>query len=209
MTFASKARFSGIIVADLAKWLADQSDEDAKRDILELIEAAKRDPSQFRALRIKWAFYRLRKIAPGIIERESEGDLRDDLRHEWACLGSQMLTASPDWSAADRHLAAFHEQLKRAVHFEDVRPLIDAELSRREGAAKKRGSRSPKLDAWLDGQDLTLSNDVLWDALERLHEDDDLYRDADKLIEENARGKMHEMGRAGFDKRVTAARKRR
>lgn len=123
MTFASKARFSGIIVAHLAKWLADQPDGEEKRDIFELIDAAKRDPAEFRPLRIKWAFYRLRAIAPDIIER-ARADLRDHLGHEWACLTAQVQKASPDWGAADRHLAAFHAHMGHAVHFEDVRPII-------------------------------------------------------------------------------------
>ncbi|AGG88767.1 hypothetical protein [Rhodanobacter denitrificans] len=125
MTFASKARFSGIIVADIAKWLAGPIDDDAKRDIFELIEAAKRDPSQFRALRVKWAFYRLRGIVPAIIEREPASDLRDDLSDAWAFLSAEVRKASPDWSEADRHLDTFHAHMKHAVHFDDQRAVIE------------------------------------------------------------------------------------
>lgn len=125
MTFATKARFSGIIVADLAKWLAGPIDDDAKRDIFELIEAAKRDPSQFRTLRVKWAFYRLRDIAPAIIEREPGSDLRDDLSDAWAFLSAELLKASPDWNEADRQLEAFHAHMKHAVHFDEARDVIN------------------------------------------------------------------------------------
>lgn len=142
MTFASKARFSGIIVADLAKWLAGPIDDDAKHDIFELIEAAKRDPSQFRALRVKWAFYRLRDIAPAIIEREPASDLRDDLSDAWAFLSAEVLKASPDWSEADRHLDAFHAHMKHAVHSEEVRPLVESELHRRQPIADANAASS-------------------------------------------------------------------
>ncbi|WP_108473181.1 hypothetical protein [Rhodanobacter thiooxydans] len=125
MTFALKARFSGIVVARLAQWLADQPDNDAKRDIFDQIEAAKRDPAHFPALRIKWAYYQLREIAPGIIEREPASDLRDDLRDTWAFLSAEILKASPDWVEAARHLDTFHAHMKHAVHFDDARAVID------------------------------------------------------------------------------------
>lgn len=74
---------------------------------------------------------------------------------------------------------------------------------------KSRPPRMPKLDAWLLSIELALSNDDLFDALPSEDVGDDLYRDGDGVVEVNANGKEYAIGRAGFNKRVTKARKRK
>lgn len=91
-----------------------------------------------------------------------------------------------------------------------LRPKAERDDARQAGTRKKRRSRMPQLDAWLDEQDLNQSNDALWQSLPREDETDgDFYRDGDKVVEKLRSGKEHDATSEGFDKRVTAARKRR
>lgn len=92
----------------------------------------------------------------------------------------------------------------------DVVPKVKRDDARQAGTRKKRRSHMPQLDSWLDEQDLNQSNDALWKSLPREDETDgDFYRDEDKVVEKLRSGKEHDATSEGFDKRVTAARKRR
>ncbi len=90
--------------------------------------------------------------------------------------------------------------LTRAV----LRPKAARDEKRHAGACKPRGSRRPKLDAWLDKQDLRATNSKLWAQLPT-NEFADVYRDGEVVYED---GRTTPLGRAGFNKRATAARKR-
>lgn len=91
-----------------------------------------------------------------------------------------------------------------------LRPKAERDDARQAGTRKKRRSHMPQLDAWLDKQDLNQSNDALWQSLPREDETDgDVYRDDDKVVEKLRSGKEHDATSEGFNKRVTAARKRR
>lgn len=97
----------------------------------------------------------------------------------------------------------------------DVAPKVKRDDARQEGMKKLRGSKMPKLDEWLDKQDLKLTSDKLWALLP----DDsmtDVYRDGEEVFENSARSSSrgertitHHSKRDGFDKRVTEARNRR
>jgi hypothetical protein len=88
-------------------------------------------------------------------------------------------------------------------------PHIERDKKRQAGTRKARGSRMPKLDKWFDAADLSLKNDDLFAALPDGGSDSDLYRDGDTIVEVDRTGSEHDITRAGFDKRATAARKRR
>ena len=76
------------------------------------------------------------------------------------------------------------------------------------GNSRPRRSKMPKLDAWMMAQDLSQSNDVLWDAVP-LSDTGDLYRDGDKIVEVSRSGHEHSIGRSGFNSRLATARKSR
>ncbi|HEX7338879.1 MAG TPA: hypothetical protein VF271_02990 [Rhodanobacteraceae bacterium] len=105
----------------------------------------------------------------------------------------------------------------KSVHMRDLvekRPVIARDARRQEGTRNKRGSRMPELDAWLDerlGCNLPVRNDVLWEMLPDERDDFQragVYRDGEKVVEYRDDAE-HVITRAGFNKRVTAARKRR
>lgn len=87
----------------------------------------------------------------------------------------------------------------------------------RSSQKRLRGSKMPKLDAWLDSQNLDLPCDDLWELLPSSDENEKLYRDGKKVVEVFAEIKRngdsntrdHSIGRDGFDGRVRSARKRR
>lgn len=96
----------------------------------------------------------------------------------------------------------------------NVAPKVERDDARQAGMKEPRGSKMPKLDEWLDGQDLKLSNDKLWTLLPDDSEAD-VYRDGEKVCENSSqissRGERtitHHSKRGGFDKRVTEARNR-
>ncbi|HKR77527.1 MAG TPA: hypothetical protein VJR95_12775 [Rhodanobacter sp.] len=99
----------------------------------------------------------------------------------------------------------------------DVGPKVERDYARQVGTRQKRGNKMPKLDAWLDKQDLTLTCDKLWALLPDDSESDaDIYRDGEQVCENHSHISSrsehtvtHHSKRDGFDKRVTAARKRR
>lgn len=100
----------------------------------------------------------------------------------------------------------------------DVAPMIKRDSARQVGVRKERGSRTPKLDAWLDLQDLEMKNVDLWASLP---EDSgrSVYRDDDKAYEDGRlyakdgmgkkRGEQRPITYKDFAGRVAAARKRR
>ena len=82
-----------------------------------------------------------------------------------------------------------------------------------ESKRKPRGSKMPVLDGWLDSKlcmGFAYANDQLFDALPSDMDDWEkagVYSDGDAVIEYDG-DKRHEITRAGFLKRCTAARKR-
>jgi hypothetical protein len=148
-----------------------------------------------------------------------------------------MLEANPKRAGADywRRAAAFANLTSKAIEAGDaegaahaamgmIRQAIHAELlegpipqlrrdaARQAGTRKPRGSRKPLLDAWLDKRleaNPAASSEALWNALKGADQDGDLYVDGESLIEVNEVGREAVIKRAGFDARLTAARKRR
>jgi hypothetical protein len=88
-------------------------------------------------------------------------------------------------------------------------PALRKQWKEREDRARPRRSRMPALDAWLDETDLTATNDALFEALPDEAMGADLYRDGAHVVEISRDGKEHSITRAGFNKRVTQARKRK
>jgi len=84
------------------------------------------------------------------------------------------------------------------------------------GQHRKRGSRMPKLDAWLRKRLANTNlrtNAELFQALPDGESDSDLYRDGDycddgKVVEIDRKGREHSIQRGAFDKRVAKARRR-
>lgn len=93
-------------------------------------------------------------------------------------------------------------------------PLVERDTKRQTGTRKPRGSKMPVLDAWLDerlANNPDISNKELWRAVPSTRDDFErmgIYRDGSKFIEYRDDSER-EITAAGFDKRVTAARKRR
>jgi hypothetical protein len=71
---------------------------------------------------------------------------------------------------------------------------------------KSRGSRMPLLDKWLDGRDLTKTAKELFRLLPS---DGDLYRDGEKIIEFNPKGKEKAIGFPSFQRRIQMAKDRK
>jgi len=100
-------------------------------------------------------------------------------------------------------------QLETDRLYQRTRPLVEKDEKEQFRKSLPRRSRMPKLDAWLEARSLAVSNDVLFKALPEAESGfDDLYRDDDRVMEVNDKGKEHSITRAGFDTRVTRARKR-
>jgi hypothetical protein len=107
---------------------------------------------------------------------------------------------------------------QRALHL-DVAPRVIRDAERQKGAKKDRRGRMPLLEAWLDEQDLNITDDKLHQKLPTSSEIDDdedeaLYRDTDESVTEKHldgpnRTITRTIKRSAFDKRVTKARKRR
>ncbi|WP_449428817.1 hypothetical protein [Rhodanobacter umsongensis] len=117
--------------------------------------------------------------------------------------------------SANATLIAAIESAENEARNADVAPKIERDNARQVGTRQKRGNKMPKLDAWLDKQDLTLTNDKLW-ALLPDDSEADVYRDGEQVCENHSHTSSrsehtvtHHSKRDGFDKRVTAARKRR
>jgi hypothetical protein len=101
----------------------------------------------------------------------------------------------------------------------DVAPRVLRDAARQKGAKKDRRGQMPLLDAWLDEQDLDITDDKLHQMLPTSSEidedaDDALYRDTDESVTEKRREGPNRtitrtIKRPAFDKRVTKARKRR
>lgn len=104
----------------------------------------------------------------------------------------------------------------RALYL-DVAPQRTIETRRRRELKRPRHSKMPKLDEWLDKQDLKLTNDKLWALLPNDSESEaDVYRDGEQVCENrshiSSRSEQtitHHCGRGGFNRRVTAAIKRK
>jgi hypothetical protein len=96
-------------------------------------------------------------------------------------------------------------------------PYVKRDDERQEGVRKRRGSRTPKLDAWLDAQDLSMKKDELWeklpeDSLKPVYRDDDCAYEAGRVYprerDGKERGEQRPITRKDFDARVTEAKKR-
>ena len=92
-------------------------------------------------------------------------------------------------------------QLQRWRHI--ALKFSEREAARLAGSMKKRGSKAKALDAWIKQQDLSRSNDDLWNAIPT-DEREDVYR-KDDLIRERESGRA--ISRASFNQRLTRARK--
>lgn len=86
--------------------------------------------------------------------------------------------------------------------------LERAEQSRREGSRKPRGSRRPKLDAWLDKQDLRATAAELFIRLPDADSDADVYRDGNTVVEVHRDRELQPLTYRSFANAVSRARKR-
>ncbi len=119
-----------------------------------------------------------------------------------------------EWQVENPFAAAeqFGEQVRQDAFadvamgksIEDAR-LIARGLAHDEGSQKDRGSRRPLLDDWLDARlkEHPFTNDELFNFISE--QGNKLYRDGNKI---GVDGQKTLLGRSGFDKRVTQARKR-
>jgi hypothetical protein len=142
---------------------------------------------------------------------EARFDLMDLGGMGWRLLSAEALSnrlIEISNTAGMRLLARLASAEAVAVYL-DASPKVIRDRSRQDGTHRLRGSRMPELDSWLDGADVTRTNAELFASLPSSDDDSDLYRDGDTVVEVQPTGNQRAVTRAGFDKRVTAARKRR
>jgi len=106
------------------------------------------------------------------------------------------------------------KQAEEHAFYLEAAPYVIRNKALHASQSKLKGSKMPKLDAWLDVQDLKLSPKRLWKLLpvgEANLENSDVYRNEsdDQVIESNEAGKKHPITEHGFEHRIRAAKNRR